>query len=333
VWVVHFVPQKHSAHNITLHPTRPESSATSDISLRVQCVYFIALSTSQSVYGQVLVCLVNGELDRSLKTAVSNFRYSTTIFRVGTEQNPWKRGTIWVLKDKISSFTFFHIVLCFGKKRHKIMEHWLTLILLTWRIWWAPNNASRWQMGFNSAFKGLNVTVCVCVCVCVCVRVCLCVCLSVCLWLCLCVCVCACVCVCVPVFVSVSVFLCVCVSVYVCLCLCVWFDEAVNSWYNIESMTHERTRMEHWWNDTDRSKQLLGEKSFSFPIYSQQIPRGLAWDRTRASPVDWMEQSMSRTRNTCVSKCEHTGLKKYVICVTLFLSTRHSWNKIFQLRA
>ena len=32
----------------------------------------------------------------------------------------------------------------------------LTPILLTWRIWWAPNNASKWQMGFNSAFKGLN---------------------------------------------------------------------------------------------------------------------------------------------------------------------------------
>jgi len=31
----------------------------------------------------------------------------------------------------------------------------LTLILLTWRIWWAPNNGSRWQMGFNSAFRGL----------------------------------------------------------------------------------------------------------------------------------------------------------------------------------
>ena len=29
----------------------------------------------------------------------------------------------------------------------------LTLILLTWRIWWAPNNASRWQMGFSWAFK------------------------------------------------------------------------------------------------------------------------------------------------------------------------------------
>jgi hypothetical protein len=31
----------------------------------------------------------------------------------------------------------------------------LTLILLTWRIGWAPNNASKWQMEFNSAFKGL----------------------------------------------------------------------------------------------------------------------------------------------------------------------------------
>ena len=32
----------------------------------------------------------------------------------------------------------------------------LTLILLTWRIWWAPNNASKWQMVFISAFKGLS---------------------------------------------------------------------------------------------------------------------------------------------------------------------------------
>jgi len=31
----------------------------------------------------------------------------------------------------------------------------LTLILLMWRKWWTPNNASKWQMGFNSAFKGL----------------------------------------------------------------------------------------------------------------------------------------------------------------------------------
>jgi hypothetical protein len=40
---------------------------------------------------------------------------------------------------------------------HKTQLHFRSLcfILLTWRMWWAPNNASRWQMGFNSAFKGL----------------------------------------------------------------------------------------------------------------------------------------------------------------------------------
>jgi hypothetical protein len=31
----------------------------------------------------------------------------------------------------------------------------LTLNPLTWKIWWAPNNASKWQMGFNFAFKWL----------------------------------------------------------------------------------------------------------------------------------------------------------------------------------
>jgi hypothetical protein len=32
----------------------------------------------------------------------------------------------------------------------------LTLTLLKWKIWWVPNNASRWQMGYNSSFKGLK---------------------------------------------------------------------------------------------------------------------------------------------------------------------------------
>ena len=35
---------------------------------------------------------------------------------------------------------------------------YLTLILLTWTIWRAPTNASKWRMGFNSAFKGLNIS-------------------------------------------------------------------------------------------------------------------------------------------------------------------------------
>ena len=32
----------------------------------------------------------------------------------------------------------------------------LTLTLLTWTIWRAPTNASKWRIGFNSAFKGLT---------------------------------------------------------------------------------------------------------------------------------------------------------------------------------
>ena len=31
----------------------------------------------------------------------------------------------------------------------------LILTLLTWTIWRAPTNASKWRMGFNSAFEGL----------------------------------------------------------------------------------------------------------------------------------------------------------------------------------
>jgi len=31
------------------------------------------------------------------------------------------------------------------------LKKFLTLNLLTWRIWWALNNASKWQMGFNEA--------------------------------------------------------------------------------------------------------------------------------------------------------------------------------------
>ena len=33
----------------------------------------------------------------------------------------------------------------------------LTLIPLTWSVWWVPNNASKRQIGFNSAFKGLII--------------------------------------------------------------------------------------------------------------------------------------------------------------------------------
>ena len=45
---------------------------------------------------------------------------------------------------------------CLNKVKLQTMHCYLILILLKWRIWWVPNNASRWQMGFNSGFKGLS---------------------------------------------------------------------------------------------------------------------------------------------------------------------------------
>ena len=42
------------------------------------------------------------------------------------------------------------------KAKHPSLD--LTLSPLTWKIWWAPNNASRWQIGFTSACKGLTIS-------------------------------------------------------------------------------------------------------------------------------------------------------------------------------
>jgi len=45
---------------------------------------------------------------------------------------------------------------CIGAGGGVDVRAFLTLILLMWRIRRAPNNVSKWQMGFNSAFKGLT---------------------------------------------------------------------------------------------------------------------------------------------------------------------------------
>jgi hypothetical protein len=43
------------------------------------------------------------------------------------------------------------------RKEYTNSKALLTLILLMWNIGWASNNVSKWQMGFNLAFKGLNI--------------------------------------------------------------------------------------------------------------------------------------------------------------------------------
>jgi len=61
-----------------------------------------------------------------------------------TGPKPLPKRALHTVRPRASSFKWQYPLLS------------LTLILLTWRIWWAPNNASKCQMGFNSAFKGLR---------------------------------------------------------------------------------------------------------------------------------------------------------------------------------
>jgi len=72
-------------------------------------------------------------------------RMPETCWAVSKRQVIYLRSCCILLVDSVESFPEF--LICYIK---------LTLILLTWSIGWAPNNASRWQMVFNSAFKGLT---------------------------------------------------------------------------------------------------------------------------------------------------------------------------------
>ena len=69
-----------------------------------------------------------------------------------TSHNIWSRSN-----SQISTFnkkkSLFNYTVVYS--RQTLFTKCLTPILLTWTIWRAPTNASKWRMGFNSAFKGL----------------------------------------------------------------------------------------------------------------------------------------------------------------------------------
>jgi len=79
---------------------------------------------------------------------------STTILKASCQKHrSWQ-----LYNNEENGLQQFQMESCQPVKRlkdKKITKLYLTLILLMWRIWWAPNNASRWQMGFNSVFKRL----------------------------------------------------------------------------------------------------------------------------------------------------------------------------------
>ena len=87
------------------------------------------------------------------------FRRDRRAFRVQTGPKHMQHNRASVIKYRW--LQTWHSWRSYSKK--KKLWNWgkaLTLILLTWIIWWAPNNASRGQMGFNLAFKRLSSQLC-----------------------------------------------------------------------------------------------------------------------------------------------------------------------------
>jgi len=76
------------------------------------------------------------------------YSYNNTMMMVANSTVTCKWLVIYVKLNQ-------YLPVCMRFFRYTTVNIPLTLNLLTWRIWWAPNNASKWQMGFNPAFKGL----------------------------------------------------------------------------------------------------------------------------------------------------------------------------------
>jgi hypothetical protein len=77
--------------------------------------------------------------------------------RASWASQPEKRSRLHYATARGQTTKFREHVVALDQKQN---FYCLTLILLTWNIWWVSNNASRWQMGFNRVFKGLSPISC-----------------------------------------------------------------------------------------------------------------------------------------------------------------------------
>jgi hypothetical protein len=99
---------------------------------------------------------------QTIKWCVRLF-YSYYVNTTLTVSKRHKRKPLTMSFWKWTLSSYRNFMKCWGRFIFHMLKNYLplafqalTLTPLTWRIWWAPNNASKWQMGFNSAFKGLK---------------------------------------------------------------------------------------------------------------------------------------------------------------------------------
>jgi hypothetical protein len=82
--------------------------------------------------------------------------HTISVLRINVEKLVSLVITICQLVNKYGSFAEFRCHNLQGLGCRNIVLVFLTLNLLTTTIIAPPSNASKWQKGFNSAFKGLN---------------------------------------------------------------------------------------------------------------------------------------------------------------------------------
>jgi hypothetical protein len=105
-------------------------------------------------------------------TVIHGIFYSTIFFHIFSQTARFSRKKYWSKNACFDFLCHFALFLILRRsERHMVINvYWsswkalvildifkLTLTLLTWRIGWAPNNASKWQMGFDLACKALNL--------------------------------------------------------------------------------------------------------------------------------------------------------------------------------
>ena len=115
---------------------------------------------SNTLYSFMWICLYNRTNSHIVRTALQSvtviiyWRFFFFIFIIKYMTNRNRIQLTGHANKELSKYASYSNLLLTTNNFKQFSI--LTLILLTWRIWWAPNNASRWQMGINSAFKGLN---------------------------------------------------------------------------------------------------------------------------------------------------------------------------------
>ena len=152
-----FITARESVYSYSAVRTGPLTEAVCVVSLKGYCMILQRLN-----YLNWLNYFVERR-GHSIMGDFAKLQRTTVRFVVFVRSPVRPQGIAWIPMDGLSSSPSSlssYIIHGVGPLADPFQSHVglsLTLNPLKWKIRWAPNNASRWQMGLNSAFKGLSL--------------------------------------------------------------------------------------------------------------------------------------------------------------------------------